>query len=143
MTNTTPVDTKTQAQSAIVQYQSTGEIVQFSADPTPIQIYSQALWETLSERETTVIYKQALGKTWMILKQAIALLFFLTLFAIALILSIWGIGFALGAALGNDPNQMQQDLIKRLQTPLQHLIQWANGYVQRYLPWWKPSNTQQ
>ncbi|MBD1823622.1 hypothetical protein H6F51_14125 [Cyanobacteria bacterium FACHB-DQ100] len=126
----------------MVKLSSGGELQKVSAQTTPIQIYSTALWETLTERETAVIYKQALSKTWMLLKQAIALLFFLLLFAIALIFSIWGIGFALGAALGQDPDKMQQDLITQLQSSLQRLVGWADDYVKRYLPGWQSSNTQ-
>lgn len=140
--SSTSIGNKTQAQSAIVQLKSTGEIEQISAHPNPIQIYSTALCETLSERETAVIYNQAISKTWMILKQAISLLFFLALFAIALILSIWGIGYALGLALGKDPDKMQRDLLTQLQLPLKRLTQWADQYVKRYLPWWKQSTTQ-
>lgn len=109
----------------------------------PIQIYAAELWNALSERDTAITYKQALTKTWKLLKYLLALLFFMFLLGIAVIISIWGIGFNLGASLqkwldnggqGRTPEEFFSILLNALISPIKKIVEWANKYVEKYLP---------
>jgi hypothetical protein len=145
--NSAPANSQNQAQSALVQLNSNGEIQWVQVNPNPIKYHAAELWDTLKERETAIIYKQALHKTWIILKQAIALIFFILLLSTALIIAIWGTGYMLGVALQKwiaeqerQPEDFVTRLLQALRSPIDQLIAWANTYVERYLPWFKSSN---
>lgn len=145
--NSTPSNTQNPAKSALVKLNSNGDIQWIQVNPNPIQYHASTLWDTLKERETAIIYKQALHKTWLILKQAIALLFFIVLLATALIVAIWGTGYTLGIALqkwiaqqDRQPEDFATGIFQALRSPLDRLVKWASDYVERYLPWFNSSN---
>ena len=94
--STTTAEQKNTTQSCVVKLDSKGDLQVVSLNLNPIQWYAAELWETLSERDTAVTYKQAIVKTLKLLAYLLALLFFVFLFLAALIISIWGIGFNLG-----------------------------------------------
>ena len=97
--NIATVEQKQNTQSSLVQLNSKGDIKWISLNPNPIQFSATQLWESLTEKDTAVTYKQAIIKTWKLLKYLLALLFFVFLLAVALIISFWGIGFNLGGQL--------------------------------------------
>lgn len=147
--NITTSEQKQGAQSCLVQLDSKGDIQWISLNPNPIQLYAIELWDSLSEKDTVVTYKQAIIKTWKLLKYLLALLFFVFLLVVALILSIWGIGFNTGISLqkwldnggqGRQPEEFIMELLKILLLPVQKVMEWANQYVEKYLPGWKPLN---
>ncbi|MBW4441955.1 MAG: hypothetical protein KME10_12100 [Plectolyngbya sp. WJT66-NPBG17] len=144
--NTTSTDTQ-KGQSALVQLNSKGELQWIQVNPNPIKYHAAELWDTLKERETAIVYKQALHKTWLILRQAIALIFFIILLGFALLIVIWGTGFTLGVALQKwidkqerQPEDFVSTILNALRSPIDRLIQWAKQYVERYLPILKSTN---
>lgn len=147
--NTTSVQQKQNTQSSIVKLDSQGNIQWISLNPNPIQLYSSQLCDSLTERDTVVTYKQALIKTWQLLKSLLYLVFSVFLLALALLVSIWGIGYNLGGQFqkwldnggkGRTPEEFVTKLLKILYSPIQKVVEWANKYVEKYLPGWKPSN---
>ncbi|WP_144416025.1 hypothetical protein [Calothrix sp. 336/3] len=107
----------------------------------PIQGAIQ-LWATLSDKDTAVVYQQAAGKTWLIFKQAIAVVLFL--FALITALNIWvlGIAFKSGQKLRNwlevkQPNlhEITSALLQLLASPLERAYKWAESFVKEYLRW--------
>jgi hypothetical protein len=109
----------------------------------PIQIYTAELWNTLSERDTAITYKQALAKTWKLLRYLLALLFYMFLLGVAVIIATWGIGFNLGASLqkwlnnsgeGRTPEEFFSILLTAVISPTKKLVEWANKYLKKYLP---------
>jgi hypothetical protein len=147
--NKTTTEQNKDGQSCLVQLDYKGNIQWISLNPNPIQLYATELWETLSEKETAITYKQALVKTWNLLKYLLALLLSIFLLTVALIVSIWGIGFNLGEQFqqwldnggqGRTPEEFVTKLLKIIVFPIQKIVEWANKYVEKYLPEWNPSN---
>ncbi len=94
MTNT--VEQNKNTESCLVQLDSKGEIQWISLNPYPIKWNAAQIYELLREKDTILTYKQAIIKTWKLLKYLLALIFYLFLLGIALIITIWGIGYNLG-----------------------------------------------
>lgn len=148
--STTSTDQNQTNQSCLVQLDSKGNIQWISSlDPNPIQLYATELWESLSAKDTAITYKQAIGKTWKLLKYLLALLFFMVLLGLAFIVSFWGVGFNLGGQFqkwlynggqGRQPEELVKELLKILLWPIQKIMEWANKYIEQYLPGWKPVN---
>ncbi len=145
---TTSTDSQNKAQSSLVQLNSKGELQWIQVNPNPIKYHASELWDTLRERETAIVYRQALHKTWFILRQVLALLFFVVLLAIALLVVIWGTGFTLGVALqkwiehqDRQPEDFISAILQALRSPIDQFITWANQYVERYLPGFKSSSS--
>lgn len=146
--NILTTEQKQPTQSCLVQLDSKGNIQCISLDPNSIQLYATELWESLSEKDTAVTYKQAILKTWRLLKILLILLASVFLLVVAAIISIWGIGFNLGVQfqqwLDNDgqaqrgPEDFIGELVKILWLPIQKIVELANKHVQKYLPGWKP-----
>ena len=144
-TSTTKQNQKTQ--SSLVQLDSKGEIQWISLHPNPIQWSATELWESLTEKDTAVTYKQAIIKTFKLLKYLLVLILLVFLLGVALIISFWGIGFNLGGQFqkwldnggeGRQPEELVKELLKILLLPIQKIMEWANKYVEKYLPGWKP-----
>ncbi len=107
----------------------------------PIQGAIQ-LWATLNEKDTVVIYQQAVGKTWELFKQAIAVLFFLFRLLIAFIIWVCGIAFQSGLNFRNWLEVKQPTLDEIVSALLQvvvwspnHAYQWAASFIKKYLGW--------
>ena len=107
----------------------------------PIQGAIQ-LWATLNEKDTVVIYQQAAAKSWELLKQAIAVIFFLFRLLIALIIWVCGIAFQSGLNFRNwleikQPtlDEILSALFKVLLWSLNHAYQWAASFIKKYLGW--------
>ncbi|MDJ0616790.1 MAG: hypothetical protein QNJ63_08595 [Calothrix sp. MO_192.B10] len=110
-------------------------------DYNPIQGAIQ-LWATLSDKDTTVTYQQAAGKTWQIFKQAIAIVLFLLALTIALTIWMLGIAFQSGQNLRNwleikQPNldEVAYALFKFLVWPLERAYEWSASFIKEYLGW--------
>ncbi|OUL35148.1 hypothetical protein [Nostoc sp. 106C] len=117
-----------------------------SEDSQPIQYnpIQQAiqLWETLSQKDTVVVYQQAAGKTWDLFKQAIALISFSFFLLIALIIWVWGIAFQSGsyfrAWLEVEQPTLEQTisaLLKFLLWPFERVYEWSSSFIKKYLGW--------
>ncbi|OUL37352.1 hypothetical protein BV372_02865 [Nostoc sp. T09] len=107
----------------------------------PIQEAIQ-LWETISQKDTVVIYQQAAAKTWNLFKQAIALISFLFFLLIALIIWVWGIAFQSGsyfrAWLEVEQPTIEQTtsaFLKFLLWPFERAYEWSNSFIKKYLGW--------
>jgi hypothetical protein len=142
--STLTTEQKQSSQSCLVQLDSKGNIQWVSLNPNPIQVYATDLWESLSEKDTAVTYKQAILKTWRLLKILLILFASVFLLVVAAIISIWGIGFNLGAQFqkwldnngqGRQPEEFLKELLNILLLPIQKIVEWANKYVQQYLGW--------
>ncbi|MEA5573823.1 hypothetical protein [Calothrix sp. UHCC 0171] len=110
-------------------------------DHNPIQGAIQ-LWATLSDKDTGVVYQQAAGKTWLIFKQAIAVILFLLTLIIALTIWAFGIAFQSGQKFRNwleikQPNldEVASVLFKFLVWPLERAYEWATSFIKEYLGW--------
>ncbi len=107
----------------------------------PIQGAIQ-LWSTLSDKDTGVVYQQAASKTWLIFKQAIAVILFLLTLIIALTIWAFGIAFQSGQKFRNwleikQPNldEVASALFQFLASPLERAYKWAESFVKEYLRW--------
>jgi hypothetical protein len=110
---------------------------------TSVQRTANDLWATLSEKDTGTVYQQAATKTWKLLKQTLALLFFLWMLLAAVIIWIWGIGFRSGLQFRTWLEVKQPTLNEIISAMLQFLlvwplkgaVEWANEFVKKYLGW--------
>jgi len=100
------------------------------------------LWATISDKDTGVVYQQAAGKTWLIFKQAIAVVLFLLALITALNIWMLGIAFKSGHKLRNwlevkQPNidEITSALFQFLTSPLERAYKWAESFVKEYLRW--------
>jgi hypothetical protein len=100
------------------------------------------LWATLNEKDTVVMYQQAVGKTWEIFKQAMAVIFFLFRLLIALIIWVCGIAFHSGLNFRNwlevkQPtlDEIVSALLKVLVWSSNHAYEWAASFIKKYLGW--------
>jgi hypothetical protein len=107
-----------------------------------IQAQAGELWQTLSERDTAVTYKQAAVKTWKVLKQGIILIVSLALLSIAIVLWIWSVGFNSGRSFREwletekpAPNEILGVTIYFLLWPFERAFDWAKDQVQKSLGW--------
>ncbi|MBO3457574.1 hypothetical protein G7B40_009200 [Aetokthonos hydrillicola Thurmond2011] len=62
----------------------------------PIQYQTVALWQNLTNQETTWTYKEAIHKTWELLQQIVQLMLSLVLLFVAMIIWWWSVGFHSG-----------------------------------------------
>ncbi len=107
----------------------------------PIQGAMQ-LCRILSEKDTVVVYQQAAGKTWDLLKQATAVIYFLFRLLIALIIWVWGIAFQSGRYFRNwlevkQPNldEITSALFKYLVWSAKRAYEWSASFIKKYLGW--------
>jgi hypothetical protein len=107
----------------------------------PIQGAIQ-LWATLSEKDTVVVYQQAAGKTWELIKQVFTVIFFLFSLVIALIIWAWGIAFQSGLNFRNwlevkQPTlgEIVSALLIYLAWSFKHAYEWAASFIKKYLGW--------
>lgn len=105
-----------------------------------IQDQAGELWQSLSERDTGVIYKQATVKTWRLLKQGIILIVSLALLSVAIVLWIWSVGFNSGRSFREwlevekpAPTEIFGVTIYFLLWALERAFDWATDQVQKYL----------
>ncbi len=110
---------------------------------TLVQNRASKIWETLSAKDTGDVYWQAVVKTWRLLKQTIALLFFLWILLVALIIWVWGIGFKGGLHFRTWLEVKQPPLDKVAATclkgffvwPFERIFEWASNFVKKHLGW--------
>lgn len=108
-----------------------------------VQRTANDLWTTLTEKDTGTVYQQAAAKTWKLLKQTIALLFFLWVLLAALTIWIWGIGFQSGLQFRTwlevkkpKLDDILDALLKNfIVWPFEQAFEWASGFVKKYLGW--------
>lgn len=137
-----PTAQKTQeGQIKTIDLSQCGEI-QWTLPTNPIQFFATELWQTLSERDTAVTYKQFFTKTFKLLAQAIALLFFLILLVVAVIVWVWGVGFQSGRLfrewlITKEPTEVQilSAIARVLLWPIEKATAWATKFVKDYLGW--------
>jgi hypothetical protein len=130
-------------QADLATYDAKDDVLCIIRHPlNPIQIYAAELWDALAERDTAITYKQALIKTWKLLKYLLALVFFMFLLGTAVIISIWGIAYNLGVSLqkwlnndgqGRTPEEFFLILVNAFIAPFKKVVEWANDYVKKYL----------
>ncbi|MBE9199606.1 MULTISPECIES: hypothetical protein [unclassified Nodularia (in: cyanobacteria)] len=65
-------------------------------NPNPINYQAIELWQTLSDKETTLTFKQAAIKTWKLLQQAGRLLFLVSLFFVVVVVWLWSVAYRSG-----------------------------------------------
>lgn len=65
-------------------------------NPNPINYQAIELWQTLSDKETTLTFKQAAIKTWKLLQQAGRLLFLVSLFFVVIVVWLWSVAYRSG-----------------------------------------------
>ncbi|MBD2199380.1 MULTISPECIES: hypothetical protein [Calothrix] len=127
----------------VLYKQDESQIIQHN----PIQQAIQ-LWANISDRKTVEVYQQAAGKTWDLLKQALAVIFFLCQLLIALIIWISGFCFQMGQIFRNKLEVEQPTLEQTISTlfqfllwPLARTYDWADSFVKKYLGWDNPIST--
>jgi glucan phosphoethanolaminetransferase (alkaline phosphatase superfamily) len=133
------VDQNQKSQSRLMLFNS--EVGQ--APLASVQKKANDLWATLAEKDTGTVYQQAAAKTWKLLKQTIALIFFLWVLLAALIIWIWGIGFRSGLQFRTWLEVKQPTLDELISTilqvffvwPFKWAVAWANEFVKKYLGW--------
>lgn len=133
------VEKNQESQIKTINLSQCGEL-QWSLPMNPIQFFASELWQTLSERDTAVTYKQFFAKTFKLLAQVFALLFFLILLVVAVVVWIWGIGFQFGRLLREwlateQPtfDQVLSAIARFLLWPVEKAIAWATKFVKDYL----------
>lgn len=137
-----PIVEKNQASQLPIVNLSQCEELQWTLPTNPIQFFATELWQTLSERDTAVTYKQFFTKTFKLLAQAIALLFFLILLVVAVIIWLWGVGFQSGRLfrewlVTKQPTEVQilSAIARLILWPIEKAIAWATDFVKNYLGW--------
>lgn len=65
----------------------------------PIKATVWSFWYTLSDAETTTIYRLAIAKTWQLLKQVVQLVVLSALFVTTLAVWLWAVSFQSGRSL--------------------------------------------
>ena len=107
----------------------------------PIQGAIQ-LCTTLSEKETVVVYQEAAGKTWVLLKQAFFVIFLLSRLLIALIIWVCGIAFQSIQHFWNwlevkkpTIRQILSKLGKILSQALVYVYEWAASLIKEDFGW--------
>ncbi len=65
-------------------------------NPNPINYQAIELWQTLSDKDTTLTFKQAALKTWKLLQQAGRLVFLVTLFFVVIVVWLWSVAYRSG-----------------------------------------------
>lgn len=133
-------------QARLVQLDANGNIQWISPNANPIQLYGSELLETIRQKETLTTYKQALIRTWRILKYFLLLLLFIFLFGVALLISFWAYGYNLGYEfqLWMDNGSKEETFLQKLQTillfPIRKIVEWSNRFLKRYVPDFEPSD---
>jgi hypothetical protein len=130
-----------ESQLQTVNLSQCGEL-QWTLPTNPIQFFAAELWQTLSERDTAVTYKQFFAKTFKLLAQVLALLFFLFLLVVAVIVWLWGVGFQSGRLfrewlVTKQPTEIQilSAMARLILWPIEKAIAWATDFVKNYLGW--------
>lgn len=65
-------------------------------NPNPINYQAIELWQTLSDKETTLTFQQAAIKTWKLLQQAGRLLFLVSLLFVVIVVWLWSVAYRSG-----------------------------------------------
>ncbi len=134
MTSQTPL--KTENSTAIVPCNPSGAM-----QPIPIKTYAVEFWETLSEKKTAAIYKEAIIKTWELLKQAVTVIVSVFLLFVAILIWIWGYGFTQGKIFGEwlqnqgevrQPEELVERIFKLLLDLIEKAIAWAKKQVKQF-----------
>lgn len=65
-------------------------------NPNPINYQAIELWQTLSDQETTLTFKQAVLKAWKLLQQAGRLIFLVGLLFFVVVIWLWSVAYRSG-----------------------------------------------
>ncbi len=98
-----------------------------------IQDHATELWNTLSEKDTAITYKQFLIISWKLLVQTITLIFSLLMLLVAIIIWLWSIGFQLGQYFVE--LLASETLRKKAWEDILKLLLWPFKCSKNYLGW--------
>ncbi len=106
----------------------------------PIQYQVAQLWQNLSEPDTGNIYQQAIAKTGELIQQFARLLFLCVLVVVALVISIWSLGFQSGRGLrmwmeseNVAPLELTAVIAQGIWTPIGSIANWAQLQIKQLL----------
>jgi hypothetical protein len=109
-------------------------------NPNPIQYQASQLWQTLATQETAWTYKQAIIKTWELLKQTGKLIVLLVLLVVVVLVWWWSLGYRGGYDFRKwleteQPTleELLQEAVTRLLMPFEWLANWAQDKVKELL----------
>ncbi|MEA5593280.1 hypothetical protein [Rivularia sp. UHCC 0363] len=105
-----------------------------------IQYQANVLWDNVTSIDTIQTYKQALTKTWNLLKETAMLLLMLFLLVVVFVVWVWHIGFSVGWKFRRwmeSPNQGPEKLvlitIKSLSNSFAKAFIWVKDLVEKKL----------
>ena len=102
-------------------------------NPNPINYQAIELWQTLSERDTILTFRQAGIKAWQLLQQAGRLLFLLSLLFFVVVIWLWSVAYRSGrdfrywleTAQVSPEKLVSRTLDILVKTPSKFLVNWS------------------
>ena len=101
-----------------------------------IQYRANALWDNLSSPETIEIYKQALAKTWNLLKETVILIFMLFLLLVVCVFWVWHIGFTSGREFRQwmeSENPQPKELVDKIINKVEEIFEKIFTEVEKFV----------
>ena len=106
----------------------------------PIQYQTNVLWGDLSSKDTIKTYKQALVKTWILLKETAILILMLFLLLVVFVVWVWNLGFRSGwefrkwiESENPEPKELVDVIIKLLINSFTMVFNWIKDLVENKL----------
>jgi hypothetical protein len=108
--------------------------------PNPIQYQAIELWQTLSDKDTKLTFKQAAIAFWKVLKQAARLVFLVGLFFLVVVVWFWSVAFRSGGDFRYwletamvSPEQLVAKIVEIITAPIKWFVKWAEVKRQELL----------
>jgi hypothetical protein len=109
-------------------------------NPNPIQYQAIELWQTLSDKDTKLTFKQGAIALWKVVKQAGRLVFLVGLFFVVVVVWFWSVAYRTGSdfrywleAAQVSPDQLVTKTVELLLQPVKWLSKWSELKLQEFL----------
>jgi hypothetical protein len=109
-------------------------------NPNPIQYQAIELWQTLSDEDTKLTFKQAAIALWKVLKQAGRLVFLVGLFFLVVVVWFWTVAYRTGSDFRYwletamvSPEELVSKTLELLLKPVKWVSKWSELKLQEFL----------
>jgi hypothetical protein len=109
-------------------------------NPNPIQYQAIELWQTLSDKDTKLTFKQGAIALWKVLKQAGRLVFLVGLFFVVVVVWFWSVAYRAGSDFRYwletamvSPEQLVAKTVEIITAPIKWFVKWSEVKLQELL----------